>query len=403
MMIVVILACVLALIPALLFHRNLRLYTRLPPASSTSRDERPAISVLIPARNEAKSIRKAVEAALQSRDVDLEVIVLDDHSEDETAAIVRQLAAEDPRVRLESAPALPAGWCGKQHACAVLAQHASHPRFVFVDADVRLAPDGLVRMAAFLHTSQAELISGVPRQETVTLGEKLLIPLIHFLLLGFLPMHRMRQSAHPAYGSGCGQLFMARREAYMKAGGHAAIRASLHDGLTLPRAFRRADLMTDLFDATDIATCRMYHSGSEVWQGLAKNAGEGLAAPAMIGPATLLLLGGQVLPVICVLGARPATWTGLALAALGVAAAYYPRWRAWGSFRQSGLSAWIHPLGIVLLLSIQWYAFMRTRLGRPLQWKGRVLSGLNCCLFFAYNTDFRQSLKKWIFVLNNYF
>jgi hypothetical protein len=373
MIAMVMVACGLALIPALLFHRNLRLYKPPPPVStlSTSTGERPAISVLIPARNEAASIRAAVEAALNSRDVTLEVIVLDDHSVDATAAIVRQLATEDDRVRLEYAPSLPEGWCGKQHACATLARHASHPLLVFVDADVRLSPDGLARMAAFLRTSRADLISGVPHQETVTLGEKLMIPLIHFLLLGFLPLHRVRQSSHPAYGSGCGQLFMACREAYIASGGHAAICTSLHDGIALPRAFRRAGCMTDLFDATDIATCRMYRNWLEVWRGLAKNAAEGLAAPATLGPATLVLLGGQVLPVICLLGARPDTWTGLAVAGLGVMAAYYPRWQAWRRFRQSGLGACLHPIGIVLLLSIQWYAFTCARLGCPQQWKGR--------------------------------
>jgi hypothetical protein len=227
-------------------------------------------------------------------------------------------------------------------------------------------------MAAFLRTSHADLISGVPHQETVTLGEKLLIPLIHFLLLGFLPLHRMRQSLHPAYGSGCGQLFMARREAYIASGGHESIHTSLHDGLTLPRAFRRAGCMTDLFDATEIATCRMYRNWPEVWRGLAKNAGEGLAAPAMLVPATLWLLGGQVLPVICLLGARPDTWIGLAVAGLGTVAAYYPRWQAWRRFRQSSLGACLHPIGVVVLLGIQWYAFICARLGWPQQWKGRA-------------------------------
>jgi len=303
----VVLACVLALIPALLFHRNLRLYNPPPPVPILPTDGMPAISVLIPARNEATSIRAAVEAALNSRAVTLEVIVMDDDSVDATATIVRQLAAEDHRVRLEYAPPLPEGWCGKQPACATLARHASHSLLVFVYADVRLSPDGFARMAAFLRTSRADLISSVPHQETVTLGEKLLIPLIHFLLLGFLPLHRMRQSLHPIYGSGCGQLSMARRKAYMTSGGHAAIRTSLHDGITLPRAFRRAGFMTDLVEATDIAACRMYRSWPEVWSRLAKNAGEGLAAPATLVPATLLLLGGQVLPVICLLGAPPAT------------------------------------------------------------------------------------------------
>ena len=236
--------------------------------------------------------------------MEIEVIVLDDHSADRTAAIVREIAARDPRVRLETAPPLPAGWNGKVHACSVLAGLARHPLLLFVDADVRLAPDGAARAAAFLAASGADLASGVPRQETVTFLERLLIPLIHFVLLGFLPMARMRRSLHPAYGVGCGQLFLARREAYEKAGGHAAIRASIHDGVDLPRAFRRAGLATDLFDATDIASCRMYRDAGEVWRGLGKNATQGLAAPGKIVPATVLLLAGQVMPPV-LLAARP--------------------------------------------------------------------------------------------------
>jgi hypothetical protein len=129
-------------------------------------------------------------------------------------------------------------------------------------------------MVAFLEASGAALASGVPCQLTHTLGEHLIVPLIHFFLGGLLPFHRMRASTHPAYGTGCGQLFIARREAYEAAGGHAAIRTTLHDGLQLPRAFRAAGYMTDLFDATPVATCRMYTGFSEVWHGFAKNATE---------------------------------------------------------------------------------------------------------------------------------
>src|SRR3546814_3618215 len=77
----------------------------------------------------------------------------------------------------------------------------------------------------------------------------------------------------------CGQLIAVRRAAYERAGGHAAIRSSLHDGLTLPRAFRRCGLRTDLFDATEIASCRMYEGARAVWAGLSKNATEGMSTP----------------------------------------------------------------------------------------------------------------------------
>lgn len=202
--------CLLAAVPAVLFLLNLRLYRRPPESQNITLS---AVSILIPARNEERCIAAAVEAARASRGVELEVVVLDDHSEDDTAAVVRRLAKCDPRVRLVDGPALPAGWCGKQHACHRLAAEARYPLLLFVDADVRLTGDGLARMVAFLEASQADLVSGIPRQETGSFLEKLVIPLIHFVLLGFLPFARMRASRHAAYAAGCGQLFLARRAA----------------------------------------------------------------------------------------------------------------------------------------------------------------------------------------------
>lgn len=360
-------ALTLAALPALLFLANLRRY-RLAPAGDRPA---PAVSLLVPARNEQASVGACLEAALASRGVTLEVIVLDDASEDDTAAVVRALAARDPRLRLETAPPLPPGWCGKQHACHVLSGLARHPLLAFVDADVRLAPDGLARLAAFLQTSGADLVSGVPRQETGTLLEKMLIPLVHFILLGFLPLGRMRRSSHPAYAAGCGQLFLARRDAYAACGGHAGIRTTLHDGIRLPRAFRAAGRRTDLCDATDLAVCRMYRGGREVWRGLAKNATEGLAAPARIVPATLLLLGGQVLPFGLLAAAAWLPWSAVALAAGAAALAYLPRVAGVPRFRQSPCGAVLHPLGVTVLLAIQWVALLSRLVGRPARWKGR--------------------------------
>jgi len=366
-MTLVVVAFYLALIPATLYLVNLHFY-RPPPAPN---DVLPPVSLLIPARNEERTLAHALESALATRGIEFEIVVLNDHSEDRTADIVREFVAKDARVRLESAPPLPAGWCGKQHACLVLAGLARHELLAFIDADVRLAPDGLARAATFLNHRKADLVSGVPLQETGTLLERLLIPLIHFILMGFLPMAGMRWTRLAAFGAGCGQLFVARRDAYWFAGGHAAVHTSLHDGVTLPRAFRRAGLTTDLFDATDIATCRMYRSNGETWRGLAKNAREGLAATGTIVPITLILLAGQVLPS-ALLAAFPWLDADSRRIAFGAAIlAWLPRVDAARRFHQSALGALLHPLGIVLLLAIQWFALVRAILGKPAVWKGR--------------------------------
>lgn len=361
-----------AALPALLFARNLRSYRPAAVPDSGAADL-PQVSILIPTRNEERGLAATLIATLRSERVDLEVVVLDDHSTDRTAEIVREFAALDRRVRLEQAPPLPAGWCGKQHACHVLASRARYDTWLFLDADVRLEPLGVASALQFLRESGAALVSGVPRQETVTVLERLLLPLIHFVLLGFLPLDRMRQSTHPAYGAGCGQLFLTTRAAYEQAGGHAAIRESLHDGVRLPRAYRAAGLKTDLFDATPAAVCRMYRANGEVWRGLAKNATEGLAAPAMIVPATLLLVLGQMAPFVLladglVTGGSP--WvTGCS--GVAVTCAWLPRLLGATRFRQSWTGAWLHPLGIGLFLAIQWRALIAKLIGQPATWKQR--------------------------------
>ncbi len=363
----------LAALPAGLFLINLLVYRPTARRRFTSGE---AISVLIPARNEEANIRATLEAVLANHDTTFEIVVLDDHSTDRTAAIVGEFTQRDARVRLETAPPLPAGWCGKQHACHALAKLARHPLLVFMDADVRLAPEALTRMARFMQSSGVDLASGVPRQELGTFSERLLIPQIHFILLGFLPMHFMRWTKSPAFSAGCGQLFITRRAAYVQTGGHAMIRQTLHDGVKLPRLFRRAGFRTELFDATDLATCRMYQTNAETWRGLGKNATEGLAAPGTILPMTLLLLGGQVMPLVLLAFAARLTTLGLVCTSVACALAYAPRLLAAWRFRQTLGSALLHPLGVSALLLIQWYALIRQLSGKPSVWKGRSYSSV---------------------------
>ncbi|MGD9648973.1 MAG: glycosyltransferase family 2 protein [Pirellulales bacterium] len=380
------LAVLLAAPPAAMFTANLRRY-RTAPRLADNKLARPAVSVIIPARNEEQSLPAALGAVLASRGVELEAIVVDDHSSDRTAAIARGFADRDSRVRLVTAPTLPSGWCGKQHACYVGASQASFERLLFVDADVRLASDALARMCAELQRSGAALLSGFPRQVTVTWLERLLLPLMHFLLLGYLPLRRMRASTHPMYGAACGQLILVRRGAYQHVGGHAAVRSSLHDGLKLPRALRAAGLTTDLFDATDLASCRMYRSAGQVWRGLGKNATEGMAAPAAIVPWTVILLGGQVLgPALLLVLLAAAAWApnsvtftfdqpsrvALVLASVATLLAYWPRLLAAARFHQSWLGAALHPLGVLLLVIVQWQALVRCLAGGAAVWKDRA-------------------------------
>lgn len=359
-------ALALAALPLMMTLANLRSLARPRPPLGT-----PSIAVLIPARNEAATIGPCVAAALGSHGAEIEVVVLDDGSSDGTAVLARAAAPRDARLRVERAPDLPPGWNGKQHACHVLSGLTDRPLLLFIDADVRLAPEGAARLAGALQRSRADLVSGVPRQVMESLPERLVIPMINALILGYLPIRLMRRDGREALAAGCGQLMMVRRDAYRASGGHAAIRTSLHDGLKLPRLFRRRGFRTDLVDGTRLAACRMYADGPSLVRGFLKNATEGMAKPAALPVWTVLLFGGHVLPWLLLPAAlaEPGFLPFVLLACLAPLAARLLQARR---CREPLGAIPLHPFAVLATLALQWTALLRSRLGVETAWRGRT-------------------------------
>ena len=368
-----ILGILLAAIPAGLFLTNLPLFVLRRSAARLERESQPAVSVLIPARDEQGGIEDCLRTVLASRDVSTEVVVLDDQSTDRTAEIVQALAEKDDRVRCVAGAPLPDGWNGKQFACYQLAETASTDRWLFVDADVRLQPDALRALADYQDANHVDLLSAFPHQQTDTWLEKWLVPMMHVVLLGYLPLRRMRSSTLEAYAAGCGQLFMTNREGYKAAGTHEAIKSSRHDGLKLPRAYRKAGLRTDVVDGTDLASCRMYESTAGVIRGVLKNAHEGIANARLILPFSVLLLGGSVLPVVTLVVSvlTENFWAGLA-SIVGVVLGHLPRMLSAIQFRQSIFGVVFHSLATLLFVMLQWVAFVMHAMGRSVAWRGRT-------------------------------
>ncbi|TNC74767.1 glycosyltransferase [Rubellimicrobium roseum] len=361
-----VLALVLAALYSGMTFANLRAYR--PPSPLATR--RPTVSVLIPARDEEGNIGAVLDSVLASRGVDLDVVVLDDGSADRTGTIVRERAAQDGRVRLVAGAPLPRGWVGKQHACWQLSLAARAPILIYVDADVRLHPETLARLAGFVEANGLGLASGFPRQVTVTLGEKIAIPQIFVVLLGYLPLAVARwQATDPRFAAACGQCLAVTRAAYDASGGHAAIRGTIHDGLRLARAVREAGFATDLCDLSDLATCRMYSNWSDLWAGFSKNAREGMATPRALPIWTLLLGGGHLLPILLLPVASGVAWGIAALSSALMWAAAATTARRVGA---SSVSVLLHPVGVAVTLAIQWNALLRGRRRSPAVWRGRT-------------------------------
>lgn len=377
-------SCVLCAVPLLVTMVNLRVYRKAvdgPVGDAAAR-----VFVCVPARDEAENLEPCVRSLLAQDHPAVRILVYDDQSSDGTGAILARLAAEDPRVIAAPTHALPDGWNGKQHGCwrmarAAMAGIGSEPpmradeRLLFTDADVRFEPDAVRRAVAEAERLGAPLLSGFPRQITGTLSESALVPMMFYLLLGYLPMWRMRSTLDPSTSAGCGQFILMTRAAYEASGGHEAVADSMHEGVKLPRAVRRAGLKSDLFDASDVCSVRMYRGVSETWRGFAKNAYEGLGSVGLLAFMTALHLVGHVLPWAVVVGAVggaiDAGPFGPALAVVAIVFQFTQRTLIARRVGHAWSGVGLHVFGIVGMTLVQWHSFLLHLMGRR-TWRGRT-------------------------------
>lgn len=331
----------------------------------------PRLSLLVPARDEAENLRSLLPGLLAQDYPDLEVLVLDDGSRDETAAVVLELAARDPRLRLLTGDPLPAGWLGKPHACHQLAQSATGELLVFTDADTLWAPAALGLIARAWLATGADAMSAWPHQRAAGPFGRLVHPVQQWSVLSFLPVPLIGHPGYPAAVAANGQLIAFSQAAYDRIGGHARARASVIEDMWLARAVKRAGGRFVLLDAAGLVGCRMYRSDAEVWAGFAKNVYPGLgASPAALAATLLAVLG---------LFVGPWVWLGLAAAAgrpLGEPAAAVALslvGRVLSDLR-FGYPVWLsasHPLSVIAWAAIALESARRYHRGR-VAWKGRT-------------------------------
>ena len=250
------------------------------------------VSAIIPARNEEASIARAVESVAAQPEI-AEIIVVDDQSTDGTAAILVELAARIPKLKILTTRALPAGWVGKNYAVAMGAAVAQGDWLLFTDADTCHTPGSTRRALADAVDHNAVLVSYSPEQELGSFWERALIPFVYCRLSAKFSFARVNNPKLPDAAAN-GQFLMILRDVYQKVGGHTAIAGEVLEDVALARRVKQAGYQIYFTAPIGIIRTRMYRSLSALWEGWTKN-----LYPLMGGSAKQML--SELLDVIPVL------------------------------------------------------------------------------------------------------
>ncbi|GJG87370.1 glycosyl transferase [Gemmatimonadetes bacterium T265] len=352
-------------------------YAATPPPDA------PTVRVVVPARNEARNIARCVASVLATTYPRLELVVVDDHSDDDTGTRASTAAAGDPRFHLVTPPPLPAGWMGKQWACATgaAAAGAHADVLLFADADTAHAPDLVPRMVTALRARDAALLSVAGTQEMGTAWEKLVQPQVFAVIAGrYGGADRVSRARHAVDKIANGQCLMMTRDAYERVGTHAAVRDVVVEDLKLAQRTYALGLSVHLVRGEDQLRTRMYTSLGELVAGWRKNVFAGgreampfgrlgqllfpfllvLPALAQLYPPARLLLA-AVVPATIGPAERLGMWIALGATLAFWAAAYY-------RVKLSPLWALAFPAGAALYLVIALQAVAR---GQRVEWRGR--------------------------------
>jgi len=229
------------------------------------------VSIVIPARNEARSIEPTLRAFLAQDYANFEVILVDDRSTDGTGDLARALG--DPRLVVIAGDEPPPGWLGKPWAMQQGSGAARGELLLFVDADVHYEPAALRAAVAHLEREPGiAMLALLPHFEMRGFWENIAMPALAMFAFAVLPSWLSNRTRLAALAVGAGTGNLVRRDAYERCGAHAALKDAVVDDVGLARLLRRNGEVTEAVRADALVSVRMYHGGGEILRGFTKNA-----------------------------------------------------------------------------------------------------------------------------------
>ena len=323
-----------------------------------------SISVVVPLRNEANNVGELV-ASLRDQEnlTQIEFLLLDDNSEDDTLALLQQHVSGLSNFHILSGTTLPQGWIGKTWALQQLLERSTGEIIISIDADVRLTSDAISKSVTLLKNAQLDFLSPYPKQLANSWSERLIQPLLQWSWMSTVILRVAEKSSLSSTVVANGQFFVVRKAALDQMGGYDSVRNKVLDDVELARSLVKNGSRGCVANGAAIASTRMYSSWTEIKAGYGKSlhAAFGSVLGSAIAIAFIFLTG--IAPLIAGIAGSSIGWYACAAVTLT---------RAMSAIKvgRSGLDAFLHPISSALLIYLIIYSWM---MRGQVQWKGRTL------------------------------
>ena len=332
------------------------------------------VSVILPARNEENNIGPCLDCLLKQSYLNLEIIVVDDNSEDRTYAIASQYALDYQQVTLVKGKPMPRGWNGKQFACHQAVMKAKGELLFMTDADVRHGTDSIAFAVGNLLRKQAGFLSGYLRQELGSFGESLIVPMTYIMTSLLLPLPILTSRGLSLWGFGIGQYILIRKEALIAIGGYKRIKDSLVEDMAMARAMKTTGYKSIFVDAQEVASCRMYNNYNSAFKGFAKCVLGAVGGRAwVVGLISVVIALLVIVPFLLLIG-------GLLTGSPNVSSRIVPVLLFSGMWSLTLLDrgirqfySFFYPLAFINIVFIGFVSIFRTGYGSGIEWKGRLV------------------------------
>ena len=337
--------------------------------------DNPLISVLVPARNEEENIKKCIVSLTKQDYKNIEILVLDDNSTDNTANIIRKLSKKYSNIKFYKGEHLRKGWLGKSFACHQLSKHARGKYMIFTDADTLHFPDSISSAVACLERYKVDALSVFPMQVMVTMHERMMVPFGNYIILALFPLYLMRKVKNAMFCTAIGQFMMFKSEVYRKIGGHKSIKGKVLEDVKISKRVKKSGYKFMIFDGRSNLYCRMYKSFRDVVRGYSRvlfaafdynifmmSMAIFLIATVFLGPFIMLPLG-----VVF-------NWSALIIEIIILQMIIILTTRIVFAirFKCRSVDILLHPVAMLYLLFIAVKSILDIRYGDGMTWKGRV-------------------------------